>query len=171
MNRIRALAILGLTQTATKEQIKKSYRELCKKLHPDDNPSEEALKQYLLVQSAYEYLNVNELDMEAPTKPHIYGNTTSNYVRTGEVIGGWQVSQPNYSDRQYQQVQLKKLEEERKQKEKEEKERKRKIWEAMQKSRKLPSEREAEKWKKIEQKREAERIAKLIQQLMSLDDL
>ena len=151
MNRIRALAILGLTQTATKEQIKKSYRELCKKLHPDDNPSEEALKQYLLVQSAYEYLNVNELGMEAPTKPHIYGNTTSNYVRTGEVIGGWQVSQPNYSDRQYQQVQLKKLEEERKQKEKEEKERKRKIWEAMQKSRKLPSEREAEKWKKIEQ--------------------
>ena len=92
MNRIRALAILGLTQTATKEQIKKSYRELCKKLHPDDNPSEEALKQYLLVQSAYEYLNVNELGMEAPTKPHIYGNTTSNYVRTGEVIGGWQVS-------------------------------------------------------------------------------
>ena len=60
---------------------------------------------------------------------------------------------------------------EKRRRKKEEKERKRKIWEAMQKSRKLPSEREAEKWKKIEQKREAERIAKLIQQLMSLDDL
>lgn len=170
VNRIQALGVLGLTQSATKEQIKKAYRELCKRLHPDDNPSLEARNQYLIVQEAYRCLNKDYIKTQQNAKPHIYGTVTPNCEKTGKVVGGWQVSREKYSDRQYQQLQLKKMEEKRKKREKEERERKQKIWEAMQKNRKLPSEREAEKWKKIEEKREAERIATLIQKLMRLDN-
>jgi curved DNA-binding protein len=51
-------AILGITQSATQEEIKKKYRELAKQHHPDKNasrtPSVEFFKK---IQSAYEILS------------------------------------------------------------------------------------------------------------------
>lgn len=168
MTQQEAYSILGLSVTATQEEVKKAYREQCKRFHPDDNSSREALEQYLLVQKAYQWIAQNIHFSTLQSQPHIYGNVTSSTRRTGKVVGGWQVSEPNYSEQQYRQMQLRKLEEERKKKKKEEEEKQKKILEAMQKARKLPSEREAEKWKKIEVEREAQRIAKLIKQLMEL---
>ena len=50
--------ILGLTATATEEEIKKAYRKLCKQYHPDlhaGKPDEkEAERRFLEVQSAYQ---------------------------------------------------------------------------------------------------------------------
>lgn len=57
-----ALAILDLGPTATEEAIKKSYRRLAKKYHPDSNPDldeggkEEYAQRFLEIQDAYEEL-------------------------------------------------------------------------------------------------------------------
>lgn len=63
--RSMALAILDLGPTATEEDIKKSYRRLAKKYHPDSNPDmdeagkEEFAQRFLEVQDAYEELISN----------------------------------------------------------------------------------------------------------------
>jgi DnaJ like chaperone protein len=60
-----ALAILDLGPTATEEDIKKSYRRLAKKYHPDSNPeldeaqSEIYAQRFLEIQDAYEELISN----------------------------------------------------------------------------------------------------------------
>lgn len=60
-----ALAILDLGPTATEEDIKKSYRRLAKKYHPDSNPEldeterEVHAQRFLEIQDAYEELISN----------------------------------------------------------------------------------------------------------------
>lgn len=60
-----ALAILDLGPTATEEDIKKSYRRLAKKYHPDSNPEldeaerEVCAQRFLEIQDAYEELISN----------------------------------------------------------------------------------------------------------------
>lgn len=54
-----ALQVLGLPANASIDMVKKSYRQLCKKYHPDDNQDEYALEAYLLIQAAYEFLCAN----------------------------------------------------------------------------------------------------------------
>ncbi|WP_343633504.1 J domain-containing protein [Fluviicola sp.] len=60
-----ALAILDLGPSATEEEIKKSYRKLAKKYHPDSNldldeaKKEEYAQQFLEIQDAYEELISN----------------------------------------------------------------------------------------------------------------
>lgn len=51
--------ILGVDQDATDDDLKKSYRKLALKWHPDKNPdnAEEAKKQFQLIQAAYEVLS------------------------------------------------------------------------------------------------------------------
>ena len=49
--------ILGLTNKATFNEIKKRYRELVKQFHPDKNPSETAEDNFKKIQSAYETLS------------------------------------------------------------------------------------------------------------------
>lgn len=176
MNQQLALQILGLSGIVTKEQVKKSYRTLCKRLHPDDNSSKEAYEQYLQVQLAYQWMMAHYAFPVERKQVHIYGNTTSgnastSRMQTGKIIGGGPGSESRSRDNQYRRMQIQKLEQERKKKQKEEQERKKKIWEAMQNARKLPSQREAEKWKKIEAEREAERIAEIIKQLIMLEEM
>lgn len=176
MNQQLAFQILGLRGNVTKEQVKRAYRALCKKLHPDDNSSKEAYEQYLQVQMAYRWMMAYYVFPMEKKQVHIYGNTTSitsskSGTQTGKIIGAWPVSEVQSTDSQYRRKQIQKLEKERKQKQKEEQERKKKIWEAMQNARKLPSQREAEKWKKIENQREAERIAEIIKQLIMLEGM
>ncbi len=48
---------LGLSIGATDEQIRKRYRELVRKYHPDVNPSPEAKEQFLRIQEAYQVLS------------------------------------------------------------------------------------------------------------------
>src|SRR3954453_7538154 len=48
-------AILGVSRTATPDEIKKAYRRLARQLHPDVNPSEE--ERFKEVTAAYEVLS------------------------------------------------------------------------------------------------------------------
>ncbi|KQB86872.1 molecular chaperone DnaJ [Corynebacterium lowii] len=48
--------ILGVNSSATEQEIKKAYRSLARKYHPDVNPSEEAAEKFKEVSTAYEVL-------------------------------------------------------------------------------------------------------------------
>ncbi len=48
--------ILGVTQNATLDQIKKAYRKKAMLLHPDINKAEDAHEQFILLNEAYEFL-------------------------------------------------------------------------------------------------------------------
>jgi molecular chaperone DnaJ len=61
---------LGVSRSASQEEIKKAYRKLARELHPDVNPSEEAQEQFKLVTHAYEVLGDEQ--------------SRSNYDRGGE---------------------------------------------------------------------------------------
>ena len=48
--------ILGVQKGASDDEIKKAYRKLSKKYHPDINKSPEATEMFQKVNSAYEFL-------------------------------------------------------------------------------------------------------------------
>ncbi|MGH9187425.1 MAG: molecular chaperone DnaJ [Acidimicrobiales bacterium] len=50
-------ALLGVSRTATAEEIKKAYRSLARQLHPDANPDPEAEARFKEVARAYEVLS------------------------------------------------------------------------------------------------------------------
>ncbi len=52
--------VFGLRKTATKEEIKKTYRELAKKYHPDVNKSPDATAKMQEIQEAYYILYDDE---------------------------------------------------------------------------------------------------------------
>ena len=53
--------ILGVNNDASDIEIKKAYRTLSLKYHPDRNPSEEATKKFQEINEAYETLGDTEL--------------------------------------------------------------------------------------------------------------
>ena len=46
--------LLGLPETATQNEVRKKYRSLAMRLHPDKNPSKEAQYQFIKITEAYE---------------------------------------------------------------------------------------------------------------------
>lgn len=46
-------ATLGIPRTATDDQIRRAYRELAKRLHPDIDPSPRAAERFIAVHKAY----------------------------------------------------------------------------------------------------------------------
>ena len=48
--------ILGIQANASDAEIRKAYRSMVKKFHPDKNPSAAAQQQFLRIQAAYEQL-------------------------------------------------------------------------------------------------------------------
>lgn len=48
--------ILGIQTTATEVEIRRAYRRMAKKFHPDVNKAPDAAQQFLKIKSAYDYL-------------------------------------------------------------------------------------------------------------------
>lgn len=76
-------AILGVNKTATQDEIKKAYRKLAIKYHPDKNPGDkEAEKQFKLVSEAYEVLGDEN-------KRHMFDQYGANAFKAGAAgMGG-----------------------------------------------------------------------------------
>ena len=58
--------ILGLDSSASDTEVKKKFRELAKKYHPDKNPSENSNERFLEIQDAYE--RILKRIVEKPTR-------------------------------------------------------------------------------------------------------
>jgi DnaJ-class molecular chaperone len=77
--------ILGVSRTATSEDIQKAYREMARKYHPDLHPDDNAAKeQFKKVQTAFDVLN-------DPSKREMYDRYGSSFegVGAGGGGGGW----------------------------------------------------------------------------------
>ena len=53
----RRMRLLGIDKTATRTDLKKAWRDACKKYHPDHNPHPNAADMFRAVNEAYQYLD------------------------------------------------------------------------------------------------------------------
>lgn len=70
---IDAYKVLGVSSTASKDEIKKAYRNLVKQWHPDVNKSPEALEKMKEINTAYSLL-MNDSYVEGRASNAFYRN-------------------------------------------------------------------------------------------------
>ena len=66
--------VLGISKSATKDEIKKAYRKLSKQYHPDINKAEDAADKFKEVKEAYEVLS----DDQKKAQYDQFGHTDPN---------------------------------------------------------------------------------------------
>ncbi len=71
--------ILGVTQKATLDEIKKAYREKAKSLHPDVNDAQDAHEQFILLNEAYEYVLNRKTGKVYNSQKRKYTSTRKTY--------------------------------------------------------------------------------------------
>jgi DnaJ-class molecular chaperone len=49
--------VLGVDKSASQDDIKKAYRRLASKLHPDRNPSADAVERFQKIQESYDIIS------------------------------------------------------------------------------------------------------------------
>jgi curved DNA-binding protein len=78
--------ILGVARNASKEDIKRAYRELAKKTHPDRNPgNKKAEEQFKEVNEAYQVLS----DPEKRSRYDQLGESYTQWQQGGAPAGGF----------------------------------------------------------------------------------
>ncbi len=86
--------VLGVSKTATDEELKKAYRKLAKQYHPDANPDnkEEAEKKFKELNEAYEVLSDKQkrsmYDQFGHSGPNGYSNDFSGFSGFDGFSGG-----------------------------------------------------------------------------------
>src|SRR4051812_30773631 len=79
-------ATLGVTKTASPDEIQKAYRKLARKYHPDMNPDDAtAKKKFQEVQSAFEVLS----DADKRKRYDQFGSDFERTAGPGAGPGGW----------------------------------------------------------------------------------
>lgn len=177
----QACQILGISEYTNKDEVKKAYRTLCKKYHPDRNPAPDAVKHYIEVQQAYDIITQAEqyVTPVSAAKPQtayevFYKNIKNNRSASNtkstktKILGGTTFDTKKYEELQQRNAQKRKIEKERARLQKEKERKQQEEIAARMKARKLPSEKEAERREKIAVQKEAERIAGIIERLMEL---
>jgi curved DNA-binding protein len=82
--------VLGVDRQATEADIKRAYRKLARKCHPDVNPGDKAAEErFKLINEAYEVLS----DAERRRKYDQLGSSYSEWQRRGGAPGGFDWSQ------------------------------------------------------------------------------
>jgi len=81
--------VLGVKKDATKEELKKAYRKLVKKYHPDVNKEDDAEEKFKEVQEAYETLS----DESKRSAYDQYGHAGTAGFNPGDGNGGYSYSQ------------------------------------------------------------------------------
>jgi molecular chaperone DnaJ len=77
--------VLGVSKSASKDEIKKAYRKLSKQYHPDINKAPDASDKFKEVKEAYEVLS----DDQQKARYDQYGHTDPNQGFGGQDFGGF----------------------------------------------------------------------------------
>ncbi|KAH7934235.1 hypothetical protein HPB49_023536 [Dermacentor silvarum] len=91
--------ILGISTTASEEEIRKAYRKLALKYHPDKNKSSDAEEQFKDINEAYGVLSDKRKRHvhDSIIDGHFHGNSSvnsSSCSNSNSGVGGWQSSEP-----------------------------------------------------------------------------